>query len=49
MWLTEKDLEEYKKIYFKEYWEEISDKDALVQATALLSFVRNVSFPNEKD
>ena len=48
MSLTEKDLEEYKRIYFKEYWEEISDKDALVQANALLSFVKTATFPNDK-
>ena len=48
MSLTEKDLEEYKRIYFKEYWEEISDKDALVQANSLLSLVNAAMIPSNK-
>jgi len=36
MRLTKDDLEKYKKIYFEQYWEEISDAEALEQGTALI-------------
>ena len=49
MQLTDKDLQEYKRIYFEKYWEEISDKYAREQWTALISLMKNVAFPELKD
>ena len=49
MQFTDKDIQEYKRIYFKEYWEEISDKEALKQWIALVNLMKNVAFPENKD
>ena len=49
MELKDKDIQEYKKIYFEKYWKEISDKEAREQWTALVSLMKNVAFPELKD
>ena len=49
MQLTDKDLQEYKRIYFEQYWEEISDKEALEQWLALVNLMKNIAFPKNKD
>lgn len=38
--LTDKDIQEFKRIYFEKFWEEISDKEALVQWTALINLMK---------
>ena len=47
--VSEKALEEYKKIYKEEYGEEISDKEALAQATNLLTMFKTIYRPVKKE
>lgn len=49
MQLTNKDIQEYKRIYFEKYWEEISDKEALTQWIALVNLMKNVLENSEKE
>jgi len=37
MQISKKNLDKYKEIYLKEYWVEISDKEALNQWMALIN------------
>lgn len=48
MRLTEEDLKEFKRIYKKEFGEDISDKDALEKATRLIRLVKAVYKPIKK-
>jgi hypothetical protein len=48
MQLTEKQLKEFKDIYFKTYWEEISDKDALEWWTKLVNLIKTIMDSNNK-
>ncbi len=47
--ISKEALEEYKKIYRKEFGKEISDKDALEQAISLLTMVKAIYRPITKD
>lgn len=49
MQLTDKDIQEYKRIYFEKYWEEISNQEALKQWTALVNLMKNVLENSEKE
>lgn len=40
MRFTEKQLEDFKKIYKDKYWEELSDEDTLKYATSLMNFAK---------
>ena len=47
--ISQKALEEYKKIYQKQYGKTISDADALEQATKLLNLMKIVYKPMTKE
>lgn len=46
--ISQEALEEFKKIYKKEFGEDISDKDALNEATNLLNLYKTVYLPLTK-
>jgi hypothetical protein len=46
--ISKEALEEFKKIYKKEFGEDISDKDALDEATNLLNLYKAVYLPLTK-
>ena len=46
--ISKEALEEFKKIYKKEFGEDISDKDALDKATNLLNLYKAVYLPMTK-
>lgn len=47
--VSKESLEEFKKIYFKEFGKEISDQDALESATKLLRLMEIVYKPITKE
>jgi hypothetical protein len=47
--ISKEALEEFKKIWWEEYGEEISDELALTQATAFLSVMDKIYRPIKKD
>jgi hypothetical protein len=47
--ISEKALKEYKTIYKKEYGIDLSDKEALEQATRLLNLMKIIYRPISKD
>ena len=49
MQLTDKDIQEYKRIYFEKYWEEISDQEALSQWTVLVNLMKTVLNSSKKE
>lgn len=49
MQLPEKAIEEYKKIYEKQFGEKISDQEALGQATNLINLMKIIYKPIEKE
>lgn len=49
MHLTDKDIQEYKKVYFEEYWKEISDQEALDQWLALVNLMKICLDGDKKD
>lgn len=49
MQLTDKNIQEFKKIYFEKFWEEISDQEALKQWLALVNLMKVVLNNNKKE
>ncbi len=48
MQLTEKQLQEFKDIYYKEFWKEISDKEASEWWTKLVNLMKILLLWEEK-
>lgn len=46
--LSQKDIEEYKRIYKEEFGEEISDQEALAQGTSLINLMKIIYRPIKK-
>jgi hypothetical protein len=40
MQLTDKNIQEFKRIYFEKFWKEISDQEALKQWLALVNLMK---------
>ena len=48
MQITEEDIKNYKKVFKDKFWYTISDKEALIQCTALVDLVKTILFFNDK-
>jgi len=49
MQLTDKDIKEYKRIYFEKYWDNISNQEALSQWTVLVNLMKIVLDSSKKE
>jgi len=49
MQLTEEQIEDFKELYYKKFWEKLSNKDALEKWLKLVTLVKAVYLDQDKD